>query len=210
MDPDDLGPAGEVAPAAPLAADAPETFSSEREAARALSAARRAAEKPPAESATEATADPPELAEEANADPIEDHGETEPEVSEPEETLPPIERPRAWAKDLDEEWSSYPREAQERIAKREQERDTAIRRSQNEAAEARKAAQAERDEAQKARQQYESQLPSLMQELQKARDLYCKTAARVGARLAIENEIRQIEARLAEVLEATPTTARAA
>lgn len=166
MEPD-LGPEGEIAPAAPLAADAPEVFSSEREAARALTAARRAQEQPSA-SAPQATEEP-ELAQ-ANAEPEEVHGETEPEVSEPDDAdaLPPIERPRSWAKELDEEWSSYPREAQEKIAKREQERDAAIRRSQNEAAEARKAAQAERDEAKKAREQYESHLPALMQELHNA------------------------------------------
>ena len=156
------GPAEEAAPA-PLLPDAPSEFSTEREAARALSAARRAQSQPPPESAPQATEEP-ELVEETNAAPETDPGE--PEADEPEETLPPIERPRSWAKDLDEEWSSYPREAQEKIAKREQERDTAIRRAQNEAAEARKAAQAEADAAKKAREQYEAQLPSLMQELQ--------------------------------------------
>ena len=164
MDPD-LGPPAEEA-AAPMLPDAPEVFSSEREAARALTAARRAAQNPPpAESAPKeaAPAEEPELAE-ANDPPETDPVETE--AAEPEEKVPPIERPRSWAKELDEEWSSYPREAQERIAKREQERDIAIRRSQNEAAEARKAAQAEREAAEQARKQYEAQLPNLMQELQ--------------------------------------------
>ena len=158
------GPQPEAAPA-PLLPDAPSEFSSEREAARALSAARRAQNKPNSE-----VESPPltpneetELAQ-ANSEPEEAPAETE--EAETEETLPPIERPRSWAKELDEEWSSYPREAQEKIAKREQERDKALSRSQNEAAEARKAAKAERDAAEQARKQYEAQLPALMQELQ--------------------------------------------
>lgn len=166
MSDDNSAPVVEATPA-PLPADAPETFSNAYEAARAMSRARNATSEAPAESADPATADEPELAQ-ANADPATDPG-TEPEVSEPEEEkLPPIERPRSWAKDLDEEWNSYPREAQEKIAKREQERDAAIRRSQNEAADERKAAKAERENAEKARQQYEAQLPALMQELQNA------------------------------------------
>lgn len=138
------------------------------DAARSLSEARRKLEagqnSPPAESAEPkkaATAEP-ELAEQANADQPEADPSEVAESAEPEaEKLPPIERPRSWAKELDEEWNSYPREAQEKIAKREQERDAAIRRSQNEAAEARKAAQAERDAAEKARQDYLNKVPSL-------------------------------------------------
>lgn len=108
-----------------------------------------------------ATAEP-ELAEQANADqPQADPGEVAEEAEPEADKLPPIERPRSWAKDLDEEWNSYPREAQMRIAQREQERDTAIRRSQNEAAEARKAAQAQQAEAEKARQEYLNRIPSL-------------------------------------------------
>lgn len=113
----------------------------------------------PAESATEATAEP-----EITADPATDPGETTTEEADP--ALPLIERPRSWAKELDEEWASYPREAQEKIAKREQDRDAAIRRSQNEAADARKAAEAERTQAEQARKNYEAQLPALLQELQ--------------------------------------------
>lgn len=107
----------------------------------------------PAESADAATAEP-ELAE-ANADPETDPGETETKEADPE-AIPPIERPRSWAKELDEEWASYPREAQEKIAKREQERDAATRRSQNEAADARKAAEAVQAQAEQARKQYET------------------------------------------------------
>lgn len=121
----------------------------------------------PAESAKTATAET-ELAK-ADAAPETDPGETTTDEAEPEaEALPPIERPRSWAKDLDEEWASYPREAQEKIAKREQERDAATRRSQNEAADIRKAAEAERTQAEQARKDYEAKLPGLMQALQDA------------------------------------------
>lgn len=119
------------------------------------------AEKPPA------TPDKNSAPEGDDVDP-----ETDPhddaEADDPEENLPPIERPRSWAKELDEEWASYPREAQQRIAAREQERDAAIRRSQNELAEQRKAIEAERQAAEKVRQQYEANLPALLQELQSA------------------------------------------
>jgi hypothetical protein len=113
---------------------------------------------------------PPEVSsKEDAAPPKEATGKEEPEADDPEEDAPPpIERPRSWAKELDEEWASYPREAQEKIAKREQERDTAIRRSQNEVAEQRKAVEAERSKAEQARQDYEAKLPALMQALQDA------------------------------------------
>ncbi len=150
-------PVGESA----IPADAPEQFET---ASAAFDYYASLKDKKPAESASEATAEQ-ELPEQGSSDPETDPAEPTNET-EPEEKLPPIERPRSWAKELDEEWASYPREAQEKIAKREQERDSAIRRSQNEAAEARKAAQAERDQAEKARQQYEAQLPTLMRELE--------------------------------------------
>lgn len=153
-------PAGESA--APAIDDTSEL--SLEEARRMIDAAN---EPPPAEGADDATADEPELSKD-NAAPEKEPGE-EPEEADPEEEkLPPIERPRSWAKELDEEWASYPREAQEKIAKREQERDAAIRRSQNEAADIRKAAEAEREQAAKARQEYEAKLPAIMQALQDA------------------------------------------
>ena len=113
-----------------------------------------------------ATAEQESTSQEEDADPETDPSKDEPDTDDPEaDKLPPIERPRSWAKELDEEWASYPREAQERIAKREQERDTAIRRSQNEAAEARKAAEAVQQAAEQARKDYEAKLPALMREL---------------------------------------------
>jgi hypothetical protein len=152
-----------------LPADAPETFDSPNAAAAYFTGLREKPQKEPAAESAEpekaATAEN-ELPDEGNADPETAISE-EPQEAEPAD-LPPIERPRSWAKELDEEWASYPREAQEKIAKREQDRDAATRRSQNEAAEERKAAQAEREQAEKVRQQYEAQLPALMQSLQDA------------------------------------------
>lgn len=159
MSDESTAPAGDAV-SIPLPSDAPAAMTVS-EAARMLSQARR--QEPPAESAPEATAEEPELAEKANADPLMDPG-NEPNADDPA-AEPPIERPRSWAKELDEEWASYPRAAQERIAKREQERDSATRRGQNEAAEARKAAEAIQQAAEQARKDYEAKLPALMREL---------------------------------------------
>lgn len=142
------------------------------EAARSISDARRKLEAgaaqiqntqaESAEPAKAATAEP-ELAQ-ANADQPQAAPSEVAEEAQPEE-LPPIERPKSWAKELDEEWNSYPREAQERIAKREQERDAATRRSQNEAAETRKAVEAERIKAEQARTDYEAKLKGVVEQL---------------------------------------------
>ena len=79
----------------------------------------------------------------------------------------PIEAPRSWSKEWKEEFSTYPRSLQEKIAQREQERDTAIRRGQNEVAEQRKALEAERVQNTQARSQYEAALPAILQELRR-------------------------------------------
>lgn len=157
-------PVGDSAPAldtiAP-AATSQESISAS-DAARILATSRR----PKAESAEPATADP-ELAPEADAAPVTDPGETDDQGAEPE-SLPPIEPPRSWTKAERERFNSLPRETQEYLHSREAERERDFRRSQNEVAESRKAAQAEREQAEQVRKQYESQLPSLMQELQKS------------------------------------------
>jgi hypothetical protein len=90
-------------------------------------------------------------------------GETE--RADPEE-LPTIEPPRSWTKDEKERFQSLPRETQEYLAAREQERERDFRRSQNEAAEARKAVQADRAQLEQARLNYEQALPTLLQTLQ--------------------------------------------
>jgi len=85
--------------------------------------------------------------------------------------LPIIEPPRSWTKEEKERFYSLPRETQEYLANREQERDREIRRSQNEAAEARKVTATERDRLEQARLHYESSLPTLLQSLQAAHGL---------------------------------------
>jgi hypothetical protein len=77
----------------------------------------------------------------------------------------PIEPPRSWTKGEQERFKSLPRETQEYLSVREQERDREFRRSQNETAEQRKALEAERQKAEQARAQYESALPQLLETL---------------------------------------------
>src|SRR6185312_15974527 len=163
MSDESTAPAGDTV-SIPLPSDAPATMTVS-EAARLLSQARRQPE-PPAESAPEATAEEPPLAEKADTDPPQEApGDVETQEIDPAEE-PPIEPPRSWTKAEKERFASLPRETQEYLHTREQERDREFRRSQNEVAEQRKAIQAEREAAEKARQQYEAQLPALMQELQ--------------------------------------------
>lgn len=88
------------------------------------------------------------------------------EATEPEVDLPLIDPPRSWTKEEQAEFATYPREAQEKIARREQDRERTLRQSQNEAAEQRKAMDAERSKVDQARQQYEAALPALLQTLQ--------------------------------------------
>ncbi|MDE5451321.1 hypothetical protein GWE18_00325 [Bradyrhizobium sp. CSA112] len=132
------------------------------QAARALAAARH---RPKEESAPVDQADPveqPELAQ-ANADPATAPSE-EPEATEPAE-LPPIDPPRSWTQAEKERFQSLPRETQEYLHSREQEREREFRRGQNDIAEKSKAIEAKLSEAEKARQQYEAKLPALMQAL---------------------------------------------
>lgn len=151
-----------ITPAADLGTDL-----SIRQAAQALAAARHKPKEQPAESAEPATAEP-ELVVETNTDPVEEPilGEDAPEIDPAE--VPPIEPPRSWTKEAKDRWQSLPRETQEYLSTREQERDREVRRSQNEAAEQRKAFEADRQKVEHARQQYEARLPELMQALQDA------------------------------------------
>lgn len=133
------------------------------QAARALAAARKPKEESaPAE--PEAAVEQPELAQ-ANADP-ETAPSEEPEAADPQEAPEPIEPPRSWTKAEKERFQSLPRETQEYLHSREQERERDFRRSQNEIADQRKAIEAERQKAEQVRQQYESKLPSLLNELE--------------------------------------------
>jgi len=117
----------------------------------------------PAESAETATAEP-ELAQ-ANDDPEEPAPIEATEDAEPAGE-PPIEPPRSWTKAEKERFQSLPRETQEYLHTREQERERDFRRSQNEVAEERKAAKAEREAAEQVRKQYEAKLPQVMQTIQ--------------------------------------------
>lgn len=159
-------PAGsEAIFATELPADAPETFSSTREAAEYFTTLKAKKASEPAESAEPATADEPELPDEGNADAEKPPGEDTEDAKPEGEDLPPLEPPRSWTKAEKERFQSLPRETQEYLSTREQEREREFRRSQNEIADQRKAVQAEREAADKARQQYESQLPVLKQAL---------------------------------------------
>ena len=82
------------------------------------------------------------------------------------ENEPPIEAPRSWSKEEKERFNSLPRETQEYLARRENERDTALRRGQNDNATERQTLEAERKAVAEMRQQYEQVLPVLMQQLQ--------------------------------------------
>ena len=121
-----------------------------------------------AESAPEATAEPvkksaPEQSEADAAPPQEATGETQ---EAEQDDSPPIEPPRSWTKEAKDRWQSLPRETQEYLAEREQDRDRAVRQSQNEAAELKKGLTAKEQAVEQARQQYESALPIMLNELQ--------------------------------------------
>ena len=87
------------------------------------------------------------------------------ESAEPPAAPAPIEPPRSWTKEARERFASLPRETQEYLAEREQERDRELRRGQNEAAEQRKALEAERQKAEQARVQYENAVPAMLANL---------------------------------------------
>jgi hypothetical protein len=150
---------------------------STRDAARTLASFRlkaRESEAPPdaARPAAEAAAAPPTI-DSADASAPADAAPPEPEANgettanpEPPAAQAPIEPPRSWTKEARERFASLPRETQEYLASREQDRDREVRRSQNDAAEQRKALEAERRQAEQARLQYENALPSVLATLQ--------------------------------------------
>ena len=163
MDPTAIAPAGEGAPA-PVSTPAESHTPSDL--GRMLAQLRHAKAEEPAESAQSATADNEIPAQAEIAAPETVPGEA-PEAIEPA-AEPPIEPPRSWTKEAKEQWQALPRNTQEYLAQREQERDRALRQSQNEAADKLKAISAKEQAAEQARQQYEAALPALMQSLQDA------------------------------------------
>ena len=159
---------GEAIPAVPATDTSP---LNEHEAAEALIEWRLKRDEPKKEekAAPEPAAAEPDTPTTEEAAPAEEAtGEAPTETPEPEAELPPIEPPRSWTKEEKEEFGTYPREAQEKIARREQDRETSLRRGQNEVAEQRKAIEAERQKAEQARQQYEQAIPQLLQAVKEA------------------------------------------
>lgn len=146
-----------------LPADAPEEFSSVNDALSYLTSLDEKRNQQTAESADPATADP-ELSKD-NSDPETVLAE-EPEGNDPAE--PPIERPRSWSKDADDDWNALPRARQEKIAANEQARESDIRQRINEAAEKLKGLTAREQAAEQARQQYESKLNSTVKIMEDA------------------------------------------
>lgn len=167
MDPTTSAP---VAPAAPAPIATPPEIQRDfgpSDAARML-AARRAELRKPEPAAPPEAAPEPELAPEASADPQPEAPSEVTEAVEPEETLPPIDPPRSWTQAEKERFQSLPRETQEYLHTREQERDREFRRGQNEVAEKLKAISAKEQAAEQARQQYEAKQAAYVQNLEDA------------------------------------------
>src|SRR5690348_248723 len=122
------GGGGEAAPAVPVSDTTPLSLN---DAAARIAERRRQAE----DAALKAEAPPKAAEPEPDSAPADDAAPAEQatseeatETTEPAEDLPPIEPPRSWTKEEKEEFRTYPREAQEKIARREQDRETALRR----------------------------------------------------------------------------------
>lgn len=221
VSPTDSGPVFEDIPAVEFKAggDGPLTPS---EAARSVSDQRFkliAKEREPREEAAAPEPEPSASAPEADTAPVEEQPSGENEAKEPEAELPPIQAPNSWTKEEKEEFATYPREAQEKIARREQERDSALRRSQSEAAERQKGLTAKEQAIEEARAKYESALPALLETLQSERagefsdiknisDLeklskddpfrYLQWTARQQKIAAVETELKQAQDRQAQ------------
>ena len=88
--------------------------------------------------------------------------------TDPADTEPPIDPPRSWSKDAKERWANLPRDVQEVIADREQDRDRELRRAQNKAAEGEKSLTDKLTQAESLRAEYEQALPILLQTLQQS------------------------------------------
>jgi hypothetical protein len=156
-------PVADAAPASIDVVNAPADTGADLSISQAARALAQARHKPKEQSApVEATpVEQPELAQ-ANADPQAEAPGEPTKAAEPAE-LPPIEPPRSWTQAEKERFQSLPRETQEYLHTREQEREREFRRSQNDIADQRKAIEAQREAAEKARQEYEAKLPALMQ-----------------------------------------------
>lgn len=159
-----IAPAGDSAPA-PVTSTPAESHTPS-DLGRMLASLRHAKTEEAPESAAPAT-EPEEIPAQAEiAAPETVPGEAPEAIEQAAE--PPIEPPRSWTKEAKEQWQTLPRNTQEYLAQREQERDREVRRTQNEAADKLKAISAKEQAAEQARQQYEAALPALMQTLQEA------------------------------------------
>jgi len=148
-----------------LGSDAPAELST-NQAAKALADLRwERNNESSAEGAETATADT-QLSGEDNAAPERAPGENA--ENEPEEKLPPVERPRSWSKDDDDDWNALPRARQEKIAANERAREADINQRINKAAETSKAAEAKVAQAEQARQAYEARQAAYTQALETA------------------------------------------
>ena len=190
MTDDSSAPVGADIISTPLPADAPDTFASPSKAAAYFMSLRKS----PAERADDATAEHESSDQDGAApatDPGEDASEPDPQADQSE----PIEPPRSWTKAEKERFATLPRETQDYIHAREQEREREFRRSQNEIAEQRKAIAAERDAAAKARQSYEAQLPILKQSLEASQQSAFADIRTVNdvQRLAAEDPFRYLQ-----------------
>jgi len=161
------GDAAPVEPNIPAHTPAGDGELSANQAARSLIDWRRkrgASEAAPSAEETPAAETTPEIQD--GTPPTEVPAEAKTEEAEPAQAEPPIDPPRSWTKDAKERWNSLPRETQEYLAQREQERDRELRRSQNESAEQKKTFEKERQAVTEARERYEGALPQLLKVLQ--------------------------------------------
>lgn len=92
---------------------------------------------------TDASATAKADTEAATDTPVADEGKTNDEDADQGDALPTIEPPSSWKAEEKVVWESLPREAQEAVARREQDRTTELRNLQNSQAEQRKTADAE-------------------------------------------------------------------
>lgn len=144
--PDEFMPHGEaldLRSAASLltAAPAPETPAAPAAAETPTPAP--AAEETPAPAADEAPAAETPAAEAAEETPAQGDAPAAKDGKDEQGSLPPIEPPSSWKTEEKEFFKSLPRQAQETIQRREQDRDAELRRLQNTAADQRKAADGE-------------------------------------------------------------------
>jgi hypothetical protein len=143
---------------------------SAREAAQALASFRhKRTEEPNSQEAPEPAADEPAI---ESGDELEAGTDENPPTGDETESAtdtaaePPIEPPRSWTKEAKERFASLPRDTQEYLAQREDERDRDFSRRQTETAEKLKGLTAKEQAVEQARSQYETALPALLETIQ--------------------------------------------